>query len=135
MAVKDVRPQLGRYEVAERQKVQNNTITIIRYHEMLDEMDRLGIEPNATLHHFTHPTWFEDDGAFEAEGNIEVFAQYAAAMFREVAGGGDGEAQMCCLSQPRSDCNDTLQFGKRIKLWCTFNEPTCYTFLAYIRCC
>ena len=30
-----------------------------RYHEMLDVMDELGLEPNATLHHFTHPMWFE----------------------------------------------------------------------------
>lgn len=26
-----------------------------RYHDMLDAMDQAGIEPNATLHHFTHP--------------------------------------------------------------------------------
>jgi hypothetical protein len=26
-----------------------------RYHAMLDSMEAAGIEPNATLHHFTHP--------------------------------------------------------------------------------
>jgi beta-glucosidase/6-phospho-beta-glucosidase/beta-galactosidase len=26
-----------------------------RYHDMLDVMEAAGIEPNATLHHFTHP--------------------------------------------------------------------------------
>jgi hypothetical protein len=26
-----------------------------RFDEMLDEMDAQGLEPNATLHHFTHP--------------------------------------------------------------------------------
>jgi len=79
---------------------------IKRYHDMLDVMDELGIEPNATLHHFTHPIWFEDKGGFEKEENIEFFVEYSRIMFRE--------------------------FGKRIKLWATFNEPTCYTFLAYI---
>ena len=44
---------------------------------MLDVMDELGIEPNATLHHFTHPIWFEDAGAFQKAENIEAFVEYA----------------------------------------------------------
>ena len=44
---------------------------------MLDVMEELGIEPNATLHHFTHPLWFEDDGAFNKEENITAFVEYA----------------------------------------------------------
>ena len=48
-----------------------------RYHEMLDVMEELGIEPNATLHHFTHPLWFEDAGAFGKEENIAAFVEYA----------------------------------------------------------
>jgi beta-glucosidase len=30
-------------------------LAIQRFHEMLDCMEEHGIEPNATLHHFTHP--------------------------------------------------------------------------------
>ena len=44
---------------------------------MLDVMEELGIEPNATLHHFTHPLWFEDAGAFGKEENIAAFVEYA----------------------------------------------------------
>mmetsp|Transcript_540 Transcript_540/g.1443 ORF Transcript_540/g.1443 Transcript_540/m.1443 type:complete len:547 (-) Transcript_540:1396-3036(-) len=79
---------------------------IRRFHEMLDAMEELGLEPNATLHHFTHPTWFEDLGGFMDEANIPLFVEWSCFMFRE--------------------------FGPRIKLWSTFNEPTCYCFLAFI---
>jgi beta-glucosidase/6-phospho-beta-glucosidase/beta-galactosidase len=65
---------------------------------MLDVMEELGLEPNATLHHFTHPTWFEDLGAFSREANIQLFVDWSCFMFRT--------------------------FSSRIKLWCTFNEPT-----------
>ena len=44
---------------------------------MLDVMEELGIEPNATLHHFTHPVWFEDEGAFRNEENIAAFVNYS----------------------------------------------------------
>jgi beta-glucosidase/6-phospho-beta-glucosidase/beta-galactosidase len=65
---------------------------------MLDEMEALGLEPNATLHHFTHPTWFEDLGGFMNEENIPLFVEWSVFMYKE--------------------------FGKRIRLWATFNEPT-----------
>jgi beta-glucosidase len=65
---------------------------------MLDYMQELGIEPNATLWHFTHPTWFENAGAWSKEENIPYFVEFSKVVFRE--------------------------FGKRFKLWATFNEPT-----------
>jgi beta-glucosidase len=65
---------------------------------MLDEMEKRGMEPNATLWHFTHPIWFEDLGAFEKEENLRHFVDYAEKVFEE--------------------------FGPRIKLWATLNEPT-----------
>jgi len=65
---------------------------------MLDTMEELGLEPNVTLHHFTHPTWFEDLGGFRKEENIPLFVEWAQFMFRT--------------------------FHKRIRLWATFNEPT-----------
>jgi hypothetical protein len=65
---------------------------------MLDVMEELGLEPNATLHHFTHPTWFEDLGAFRKEENIQLFVDWSVFMFRE--------------------------YGHRIRMWSTFNEPT-----------
>ncbi len=65
---------------------------------MLDVMDELGLVPNATLWHFTHPIWFEDLGGFQKEENIPIFVEWSVAMFK--------------------------MFHKRINLWATFNEPT-----------
>ncbi len=69
-----------------------------RYHQILDCLDAHGLVPNATLWHFTHPTWFDDKGGFTKEANIPDFVRYSCKCFE--------------------------WFGPRIKLWATFNEPT-----------
>ncbi|KXZ56630.1 hypothetical protein GPECTOR_1g568 [Gonium pectorale] len=77
-----------------------------RYHSMLDCMASHGLEPNATLWHFVHPTWFEDAGGFTKEENIPHFVDFCKRCFE--------------------------WFGPKIRLWATFNEPTCYLFLGWI---
>eukprot|EP00775_Hariotina_reticulata_P005032 gene5032-5274_t len=77
-----------------------------RYNDMLDAMEAAGLEPNATLHHFTHPQWFDDLGGFEREENIDIFVQWAIKAVE--------------------------LFGSRILYWATFNEPTCAMFLGWI---
>lgn len=37
---------------------------IARYHQILDCCQEHSLTPCATLHHFTHPQWFEDRGGF-----------------------------------------------------------------------
>ncbi len=66
------------------------------------------MEPMATMHHFTHPQWFEDLGGFEREENIPYFVEYCKRLF--------------------------AMFGRRIKLWATFNEPTvrCTAIYTYV---
>mmetsp|Transcript_19157 Transcript_19157/g.34659 ORF Transcript_19157/g.34659 Transcript_19157/m.34659 type:complete len:500 (-) Transcript_19157:424-1923(-) len=91
-----IEPRQGVYDVT----------AIKRYDEMLDCMEKYGIEPNATLWHFTHPVWFDDLGGFTKEENIPFFVNYSKKMF-EI-------------------------FGKRIKFWATFNEPSCAMFLGFI---
>eukprot|EP00882_Tetradesmus_deserticola_P024464 GHRQ01026736.1.p1 GENE.GHRQ01026736.1~~GHRQ01026736.1.p1 ORF type:complete len:189 (+),score=50.27 GHRQ01026736.1:292-858(+) len=39
----------------EPRKGQIDMDAVARYHAMLDAMEAAGVEPNATLHHFTHP--------------------------------------------------------------------------------
>ena len=60
-----------------------------------------------TLHHFTHPVWFEDKQAFEHEQNIKYFVRYCTKMFKEFSG--------------------------KVILWCTINEPGVYAFQGYVR--
>ncbi|MEW5313962.1 MAG: hypothetical protein WDW38_005492 [Sanguina aurantia] len=85
---------------------QFDAVTIQRYHDIFDYLAELGMEPNITLHHFVHPGWFEDLGAFTKDANIPVFVAWAVKAFE--------------------------LFGPRIKMWSTFNEPTCYMFLGFI---
>lgn len=58
----------------------------------------MGLEPMSTLHHFTHPQWFEAMGAFESEANLPHFVHFCQRVFAE--------------------------FGHKVKFWATFNEPT-----------
>lgn len=77
-----------------------------RYHNFLDCLEKHGLVPFATLHHFTHPGWFEDLGAFENDDNISIFVDYCTTI--------------------------VSKFRERIKFWTTFNEPTCYMFASYL---
>lgn len=145
-----------------------------RFHEMLDAMDELGLEPNATLHHFTHPTWFEDLGGFSNEvpgregqasvvhglawdlcqrlwgpwihGGVRVPARaWSSGRAARGAHGWAHKGTQACLTSSRM-CMHTCacawpaqeniplfvewsefmfkEFGPRIKLWATFNEPS-----------
>eukprot|EP00877_Chromochloris_zofingiensis_P010440 jgi/Chrzof1/564/Cz01g20180.t1 len=90
----------------EPQQGQVDEAAIARYHEILDCLEAHGLEPNATLHHFTHPQWFEKLGGFADAKNIPLFVKYAQIMFKH--------------------------FGKRIRFWASFNEPTCFCLVGYI---
>ena len=43
------------------------------YRAELAELRRLGITPLVTLHHFSHPTWFENRGGWLSENAVETF--------------------------------------------------------------
>lgn len=76
------------------------------YSDEVDALLEAGITPMITLHHFAHPNWFEDKGGFEKESNVSYFVRYAKKVFKRL--------------------------GDRVKLWCTINEPTIYTFQGYL---
>ncbi|MCG8424095.1 MAG: glycoside hydrolase family 1 protein [Proteobacteria bacterium] len=73
---------------------------IKHYHDVLDAMKQAGVTPMLTLHHFTHPLWFEDMGGFEKEDNIAHFVRFAERLFAE--------------------------YRDKIELWCTINEPAVF---------
>jgi beta-glucosidase len=76
-----------------------------RYRQMLQALRDRGIEPMVTLHHFTHPIWFEEGGAFLAPDAPERFADYAVHVVEYL--------------------------GDLCDLWCTINEPNIYTIFGY----
>jgi beta-glucosidase len=51
---------------------------LAHYRRMIDTAKSLGLTPVVTLHHFTHPLWFEEQGAWLGEGAVDAFARYVA---------------------------------------------------------
>jgi beta-glucosidase len=76
------------------------------YSQVVDELLANGIEPMITLHHFTNPLWFEEQGAFLQKNSPDIFAAFVEKIVRRL--------------------------GPRVKLWCTINEPTVYALLGYL---
>ena len=64
-----------------------------------------GLTPVITLHHFSHPIWFEELGAFEKEENIEYYIRFSELVFNKL-----------------SDI---------VPVWCTINEPAVYVTQGY----
>ena len=79
-----------------------------RYYEQLVEaLDKRGIQTMATLHHHTLPVWFEDLGGFEHKRNGVHFLRFCKWVFRRL--------------------------HQKVRFWATFNEPAGYTIQAYAR--
>ncbi len=77
-----------------------------RYRQMLRGLQRRGIEPLVTLHHFTSPLWFERIGGFTSAKSPLYFERYAAKCIEEL--------------------------GDLCDFWCTVNEPNVYVGLGYL---
>lgn len=83
---------------------------IQHYSDMVDELLKAGIKPNITLHHFTHPQWFEEKGGWEVEANNKYFTRFCEHVFNKLSG----------------------QASPDKILWVTFNEIGPFVFEGYI---
>ncbi|MGO4759671.1 family 1 glycosylhydrolase, partial [Streptomyces sp. 2MCAF27] len=52
---------------------------LAHYRRMIDTARQLGLEPVVTLHHFTNPKWFVDEGGWAGERAVERFQAYIRA--------------------------------------------------------
>ena len=75
------------------------------YSDMVDDLIARGIRPMPTLHHFSHPSWWEDRGGFTDSSNLPDFLSYCERAF------------------------DSL--SDRVSVWCTINEPTVFSAMGY----
>jgi len=91
-----IEPQEGKFD---QQALQH-------YVDLCDALNKAGITPMATLHHFTHPIWFDDKGGWEEEKNIKFFVRFCKLVFEIL--------------------------HNKIPLWCTINEPAIYAFTGYL---
>lgn len=81
--------------IPERGKV--NAKGLDFYRRLVDELNKAGIVPNATLFHWEVPEWAE--GNWENRETAFAFREYAEAVFKAL--------------------------GKDVPFWSTFNEPIC----------
>jgi beta-glucosidase len=79
---------------------------IKHYHDYIDELNHLGIEPFLNLWHWTMPTWFTDKGGFEKRANVRYFERFAAKIAEE--------------------------FGPKVRHMIILNEPNVYTSISYM---
>ena len=82
-----------------------NEKALEHYRELCTTLIDSGLTPVVTLHHFTHPIWFEDLGGFEKEENIEHYLEFSEIVFNKLS--------------------DLVPY------WCTINEPAVYVSQGY----
>ncbi len=75
------------------------------YRRLIEQLSLYGIKPAATLYHWDLPQALQDKGGWLNRDTAYRFADYAEALYRE--------------------------FGSKIPLWITHNEPWCAAFLGY----
>jgi beta-glucosidase len=83
-----------------------NTAAIERYRHMLLALTMRNIRPIVCLHHFAHPLWFEEKGAFLSSSSVADFTRFTRFAVAEL-----GDL-----------CTD----------WITINEPNVYAVQGYL---
>jgi beta-glucosidase len=83
-----------------------NTAALARYYALLRELRRRGMRPFVTLHHFSHPLWFEQRGGFLGADAVDTFSRF---VFRTI----ESLREVCCD-------------------WVTINEPNVYGAFGYL---
>lgn len=77
------------------------------YREVCDALLAAGLTPMVTLHHFTHPLWFEQKGAFEKAVNIALWIRFCEKVFQAL--------------------------HEKVNFWCTINEPEVFASQGYFQ--
>ena len=90
-----IEPEEGRYDTA----------ALDHYSRVIDTLLEAGITPMLTLHHFTHPLWFEQKGSFENKENLDHFVRFSQEVFS--------------------------RFADRVPRWCTHNEPGPFSVMGW----
>ncbi len=55
------------------------------YVDLLARLNERGLRPFVTLHHFTHPLWFEQAGGFRQRDNLRYFERYLRRLLPQIA--------------------------------------------------
>ncbi|MBI3313274.1 MAG: glycoside hydrolase family 1 protein, partial [Candidatus Omnitrophica bacterium] len=89
----------------EPQENQWNEDAFKHYEEIFKELKARHIEPVVTLHHFTNPVWFNQNGGWLGEKSSFYFNRYVEKAVRA--------------------------FGRYVRFWVTINEPLIYLYYGF----
>ncbi|KGN37739.1 glycoside hydrolase family 1 protein [Knoellia subterranea] len=77
-----------------------------RYREEIDAIRAAGIQPLVTLHHFSHPSWFQGLGEWTSDAAPDLFLRFVDTVVRAL--------------------------GDRVADWVTINEPNVYAVQGHL---
>ncbi|MBN2483796.1 MAG: glycoside hydrolase family 1 protein [Candidatus Omnitrophica bacterium] len=80
---------------------------IEHYRQVFSSLKRHNLIPLVTLHHFTNPAWFIEQGGWQSARNIDFFLKYVITAVKEL--------------------------GETIDYWIVFNEPLVYIYNGFIQ--
>lgn len=90
----------------EPQPGQWNQAGLDHYRQELSSLRSVGITPLVTLHHFSHPLWFEDLGGWESPKSPELFHRFTRIVVENL--------------------------GDLVQDWITINEPNVYAMGSFL---
>lgn len=82
---------------------------INHYQEEIKSLLKAGIKPLITLHHFSHPQWFEEIGQWTNKNSVEYFLRFTKKMVYAI---GDYVNEYCTINEPNVFVMDTFMDGK-----------------------
>ncbi|MDD5110531.1 MAG: glycoside hydrolase family 1 protein [Patescibacteria group bacterium] len=90
----------------EPQPGQFNHRAIEHYRDVIRALNRAGIKPMVTLHHFTNPRWFAAAGGWTRRSSVRVYLRFVRTVIQEL--------------------------GDLVEFWVTINEPLVYSLQSYL---
>lgn len=75
------------------------------YKRLLEQLNKYGITPSATIYHWDLPQWIEDEGGWSNRAVVDYYKEFAELAFKAL--------------------------GDDIPFWITHNEPWCASLLSY----
>ena len=82
---------------------------IARYREELQALRDAGIEPMVTLHHFSHPAWFEQMGGWTSEVAVETWLRFVRFVVSHLD---DLVVDWCTINEPNVFATGGYLFGE-----------------------
>jgi beta-glucosidase len=70
--------------------------SLLHYRKMIDTALDLGLSPVVTLHHFTSPRWFSEDGDWMGDKSLHRFSRYVETTATIL----DGVDWVCTINEP-----------------------------------